>query len=125
MPCNSDYMNPSSLEINMSRVLCIMDELKGKAIDDNRWRGYHPLAYGRDICKDDLDKAVAKVCKRLSKMKEEQIKQCSLELQMWWRDHKKADAKRLAAEEEAATLKQKREAVLARLTPEERKLLGF
>jgi len=49
----------------------------------------------------------------------------SLELQIWWRDHQAADAKREAAEREAQRLRGLRRQAAAKLTPEELTALGL
>lgn len=92
MPCNSDYQDPTQKEKNYSQVLAILAELKSGVMDLNWWCGYHPEAYGKNILKESLDNLTAKACKLLSAHKD--IRNLSLETQIWWRDHKKADAAR-------------------------------
>ena len=43
----------------------------------------------------------------------------------WWSDHKKADAERLELESTRREDEQKKQVALAKLTPEERELLGI
>ena len=45
-------------------------------------------------------------------------------MRMWWRDHQAADKARLQSESEAAKSEADRAALIAKLTPYERKLLG-
>jgi len=66
-----------------------------------------------------LDRDTAELC---SWCRENDVQEQSLELQIWWRDHQKHDAKR---EAEEAKKKAKRKKALAKLTKEERKLLGL
>ena len=119
MPCDSSYMEANGLEIRLSQVACLLDELDGKGFDQAHWQGYHPRVYNQRV---DGDKMVAKLCKRLQSV---DVKDYSLEMQIWWRDHQAAD--RARAEEELAAAKdaKAKKAAIAKLTPHERKLLGI
>lgn len=90
MPCNSDYMNPSNEEVDLSKVYSLLDEISTSKLDKSNYNGYHPKAYGLSS-KDKLDKAVAKLCNILKKI---DVKNYSLEMQIWWRDHQIADKNR-------------------------------
>ena len=120
MPCNSDYLDATAKEVAMSQVACLIDELDGKAdIDPSHWRGYHPRIINKGGINEEL--FVEKLCSRLQG---EDVSKRSLEMQIWWRDHQKADRRR--SREDAA---QKRDAALRRgalrkLTPAERHILG-
>lgn len=119
MPCNSDYMNASGKEIALSRVACLLDELNGKQeIDRSHWEGYHPRVYSQRV---DGDALVAELCDRLQK---EDVSKRSLEMQIWWRDHQKADKERLEREMQQQKTESEKSAALEKLTPYERKLLG-
>ena len=119
MPCDSSYMEPNGLETRLSQVACLLDELDGKEIDQHHWRGHHPRVYSQQV---DGDKMVAKLCKRLQSV---DVKDYSLEMQIWWRDHQAADKERVEAELAAATDARAKQAAIAKLTPHERKLLGI
>ena len=119
MPCNSDYMNATQMEHEMSRVFDLLDELKGKPFCDSE--GYHPKVYNKGLSKSDCDTAVAKLCGALQDV---DVTQYSLEMQMWWRDHQRVDAKRVKTEVKAAKDEKERKAALAKLTKYERRLLG-
>ena len=108
------------MERELSKVACLLDELDGKKkLNRDHWRGYHPRVYSQ---RADADALVAELCSRLQGV---DVSECSLEMQIWWRDHKEADKKRAAdAIAKAKTEKQKR-AALKKLTPHERKLLGL
>jgi hypothetical protein len=71
-----------------------------------------------------LDELVSFLCSRLSTIPFP-ITDYSLEMQMWWRDHKAADAARLANEELAMNRELVRRQALAKLTPIERHALGL
>lgn len=119
MPCDCSHLEPTHVELEMSKVACLMDELAGKEIDKWHWRGNHPRVYNKDV---DADAMTAELCSRLQEV---DVSDYSLEMQMWWRDHKAADKRR--AEEavaKAKTDKQRAEA-LQKLTPHERNLLGL
>lgn len=124
MPCNSDYMNPTDLEVRISQTLCLLDELKtGKPVNRNSsaWHGYHDKAYGKELYRKDADKIVAELCEKLSKVKD--ITKHSLEMQLWWREHKEADSKRLAEEKKAKQEKKSLTTLLDKLSPREIQLL--
>lgn len=121
MPCDSGYMEPTAFEREMTKVFCLLGELDGDADCMQHWHGLHPGAIR--IRKAAADKAVASLCSRLQKHPD--ISKTSLEMQIWWRDHQKADRARL--EEEMAKKKTDEgvRAALSKLTPYERKLLGW
>ncbi len=120
MPCNCDYMEASDLELQLSRVACLLDELDGKPLNQSHWRGYHPAVYNK--WEVDGDKMVSELCDRLQSV---DVTKYSLELQMWWRDHQRADKERIEHELARKKHDSDREAVISKLTPYERKLLGL
>lgn len=124
MPCNSDYMEPSPGEVNYSRVLCVLGELNGDKVGRDWWRGYHPLIYNRGMTKAVMDEKTAEACEGCRKLGS-RISNKSLELQMWYREHKEADLERREREIEAKRNKLVREKALAKLTDEDKKALGF
>jgi len=119
MPCNSDYMNPSSKEIQLSQTACLLDELEGKPLNRHHWSGYHPLVYDQNINGDEL---VSTLCQKLQML---DVTKLSLEMQIWWRDHQIADKERLEKELQYAEATQQKQQALAKLTSYERKLLGL
>jgi hypothetical protein len=122
MPCNCDHLEASHLESEMSKVACLLDELNGKKrIDRDHWRGYHPRVYNR-ISRPDADKLTEELCSRLQEV---DVSTCSLEMQIWWRDHQEADKAKAKSALSAAKKKAERKAALAKLTPHERRLLGL
>lgn len=125
MPCNSDYLNANSLEIELSRVLLLLKELEtGKPVDtkSSDWQGYMKEAYNKGNTRARADKAVASLCEQLKKV---DVTKYSLEMQTWWRDHQAADREREAAEEAKAKKTSLRASALKKLTPAERKALGL
>jgi len=123
MPCDSSHMEATGFEVAMSRVFQLLDELDGKPIDPSGWAGYDRRAYNMGISSPAADAAVAKLCAACEALGPA-IKGKSLELQMWWRDHQAADAKKKAGAEERAKQENEREKALAKLSPAERKALG-
>ena len=119
MPCNSDYMNATHRERELSRVASLLDELDGIPINRSYWDGYHPLVYNKTV---DGDRLVSSLC---DKLKAADVSKQSLEMQIWWRDHQAADKARLEAEMRDAERRQEKDAVLAKLTAYERSLLGL
>ncbi len=121
MPCNSDYMDANNLEKEISKVQCLLDELEGKSWSRDHWSGYHPEVYNK-VNRSMADKLVRKLC---SKLKTVNVTKYSLEMQMWWRDHQEADSAREQHEQDKKIEAKKRAAALAKLTDEEKELLGL
>ena len=122
MGCNSDHMNPNSLEIEISKVAAFLDELETGDLNRNHLGGYHPDVYGKGPSKDMADEYVRHLCGELKRRK---VTRYSLEMQMGWRDHQAADREREAKETKAVSKAALRRAAMAKLTPEERKALGL
>lgn len=122
MACVSDYMESTNFEVELSRVACLLDELDGKTSKPSYWDGYHPLVYTKNIGKEVGDQMVRRLCESLQN---EDVSKFSLEMQIWWRDHQEADKTRIGQELAKARKEEEREAVLGRLTPHERDLLGI
>ena len=119
MPCNSDYLSASSKEKLFSRIACLLDELDGKPLDKDHWQGYHPAVYNKQI---DSDVMVSELCSRLQSVK---VEEYSLEMQIWWRDHQRADKERLEHELDRKKEQSERKAALEKLTDYEKKLLNL
>ena len=126
MPCRSDYMNPQPREVEASRVLTLIDELNGAEFDEDNFSGYHPEAYNKGVSQESLDKMTADLCRKLKEIeKRMDIAKYSLELQMWWRDHKKADRRHEEEDKEEKRLAKLRKAAADRLTVKQREALGI
>lgn len=122
MPCVSDYLAPSAREIEATKVNLLLDELDGKELDPREFKsGMDKRVYNRGISQKELDDLTAYLCARLQRVDPTEY---SLELQMWWRDHQKADKYRAEAELQKKRSKEEKDAALAKLTPYERALLG-
>lgn len=121
MPCNCDYMEPETREIETSRVACLLDEIEGKTWSKSEWGGYHPDVYCK-YNKQFADDLVSQLC---SKLKNLDVTQYSLEMQIWWRDHQIADKNRKKQEKEEKEIKRKKEQALNKLFQEEKEILGL
>jgi len=124
MPCNSDYMEADERECELTKVVQLLDELDGKGPPDPETYGN---GYDKRVYNDWQDggvKFVVELCNRLQKL-ETCISDYSLEMQMWWRDHQRADRERIEFELRRKKTKRSRDAALAKLTPYERSLLGL
>ena len=122
MPCNSDYMNATQDEINLSVVYGLLDEIKTGKLPSNFGDGYDKRVYNKHLSKEHLDEKTSELCLKLQKL---DVSKYSLEMQIWWRDHQKADKERLKQELKQKKDKKAKEKALSKLTPYERKLLGF
>lgn len=110
MGCNSDYMRATPAEELSKQLMGLL--LEAGLI--NHEAGY----YGQPDKIDEHTQMLCQFCQN------NDVGKCSLEFQIWWRDHQKADKERLDREQEALKTKNEREAALDKLTPYERKLLG-
>lgn len=123
MPCNSDHMEASTRERDLSRVACLVDEINGKKrIDRAHWDGYHPRVYNEGLSKEKADAMVSELCAFLSGA---DVTRYSLEMQTWWRDHQEADRKRRADERAKTNRRRLKAQALNKLTPAERRVLGL
>jgi hypothetical protein len=122
MPCNSDYLEADGWEQQISKVACLHDELDGKPFNKQHWVGYHPDVYFQGLSKEQGDQMVTDLCYRLQHT---DVSKCSLEMQIWWRDHQEGDKRRVLDEIRIAREQEDKRALLDRLTQYERKLLGY
>ena len=122
MPCNSDYMEATKHEKNLSVVYGLLDELKTGKLPKNFGDGYDHRVYNKKLSKEHLDEKTEELC---SKLQQTDVTKYSLELQMWWRDHQAEDKERLQKELKDKKDKSAREAALVKLTLYERSLLGL
>lgn len=75
--------------------------------------------------KAQLDLATRVACKAMRYLEELGADFPDSETALWWIEHKEKDNLRLQREREKRKAEKKKEAALAKLTPEERKLLGI
>lgn len=122
MPCNSDYMNASEHEINLSVVYGLLDEIKTGKLPKDFGTGYDSRVYCKHLSKEHLDKKTDELCSKLQKL---DVSKYSLEMQMWWRNHQEADKKRIEKELNQQKNAELKKAALSKLTKYERDLLGL
>ena len=99
MPCDSSYMEPSNKEKEISKVAALLDELDSGELNMKHYKGMHPIVYNQGLSEEQCDTFVRTLCHKLTT--EEDVNEYSLEMQIWWRDHKIADEKRKLREEES------------------------
>lgn len=120
MPCNSDYMKASNYEVEISRVACLLDELRGFPFKKIHWNGYHPDVYCQHVV--DGDKLTRELCEKLQNI---DVTEYSLEMQIWWRDHQRADEERIRKEIERQQTESDKQKALSKLSSYERRILGL
>ena len=76
--------------------------------------GYHKDVYDKTT-KGILDEKVAELCSKLQDV--EDVKKYSLEMQMWWRDHQKADKARIKRIAQSKKEAKDKEELLSKLSP--------
>lgn len=111
MPCRSEHMEPNAREFESVRVMGFLYEV---GVLDSR-----PSLYGDT---EKLDEHTAQLC---AWCYSNNVKYRSLELQIWWRDHKAADKARIEREISASKNRRDRMAALNKLTDHEKTLLGI
>lgn len=121
MPCNSDHLESSHREKELSKVAALLDELdSGTPVDPSKYgNGYHDAVYNKT---SEAEKLVPEICERLRSV---DVSKYSLEMQIWWRDHQEADRKRIEFELNRKKKESEKQAAIAKLTDYERKLLGI
>lgn len=118
MPCNSDYLEAKPIEIEVDRMYRILDEInEGVANYDNL--GYHNQVYGRGNLPELRDELAQAICTSLRDETPADIQQYSLELQIWWRDHQKADQVRIEAEKKLREQTRLAESAISKLSKDE------
>lgn len=131
MPCNTDYMEPTSGEIRVSKLACVYDFITtGRKISKTEWRGYHPAVYNQTYDrysdgKFDKVRVYREVIEHLSTVDKSVLITYPLEVQIWWRDEQELierEKKRVEYENKQERLKK---LAISKLTTEELKALGI
>jgi len=126
MPCKSDHMAANALEIKVSRLLMMLDEVLRDikvAPTSSGWFGYHPDVYTKPVRHSDADKYTRELCAALTEVPDVTI--FTLEVQTWWRGHQALDARRARELNEEQLKAAKISEARAKLTSEELVLLGL
>ena len=111
MGCRSDYLAPTAREIESSRLIKLLKEC-GLYGNDAPY-------YGETDKVDAHTKSLCEFCQV------NDVSNYSLELQLWWRDHKIADEKRLKLDASLVKVKKDRDELISKLSEYERNLLGL
>lgn len=84
---NRDEANePSKIEVELSRIFALIDEIKTGNLNKKYWNGFDPRAY----CNINQRALLPETKERLFRIiKGIDIKEYSLELQIWARDNQK------------------------------------
>lgn len=133
MPCNADHMQANELEIEVGRLTLLHREVtEGKPFTPDQWdsAGYLEGVYGKGLSRVTANRLTRDLCEYLSGDVDPAV--FSLELQLWWRNHQEADKKKARQRKKAKqrkTAKQRKaiklKALLAKLSEEEKELLGI
>ena len=91
MPCNCDYMEPNDREINHAKIIALIEELDTGILPNNPIQSRIYNKTNSEI----FNKDGSTLCSRL---KNTDVSKYSLEMQIWWRDHQKADELRKEAD---------------------------
>lgn len=124
MPCLSDYQNANEFEIENSKVLAILEELKSGKLPKWFGDGYNKRVYNC-TSRESLDSNTAQLCTSLSKLAKSKLNKLSLEAQLWWRDHQAHDARRKVKERKDKLNEKAKQAALNKLSKKEKILLGL
>ena len=115
MPCRSDYMEPSAREEESLNVMAMLYEMD--LLDSP------PDIYGDTSKLDEHTRMLCDCCKHAHA--KGLVSELPLELQIWWRDHQKADEIRMEKLRKKAEFERKKQRALSKLTDEERRVLGL
>lgn len=112
MPCNCDYLDPTQKEKNSLNILTLLQEL-------NYNTGNFSPSYGRPTTLEKDTQTLCELCQKID------VSKFSLELQIWWRDHQRADRERLQKEVFDIKRLEERKKALEKLTDYEKQLLNI
>jgi hypothetical protein len=140
MPCNCDYLEPN---IKYSKIHCVIDEfvideLLGKQVPKDWWRGYHPNVYNQTYDKyanfhkkseidilEHMHRIIAKICEDEQLATEDVIATLSFEAQIWWRDYTNELVNNYKEQEEKRKKREVAKRGLEKLSDEEKEALGL
>lgn len=132
MPCQSDYMEPSGVELESQRVCQLLVYLWGRLfVPVPKWVQKAAKDYYGN--KDRLDEATKLLCSALCSLDEKQMEEYVYDahnkearrLAGWWERHQEWDERRVKEEDEARRKVILRGRALKKLTVEEMKALGL
>lgn len=132
MPCNSDYQNPSTYDVDISQtvknLIFVLNEL-GIQTNNELAAAYRQCFFS----KEEGDKWTAELCSRLSSLSKKDKNRIiynaksakSRRLADWYEEHQEADKKREAKEMQDLKDSIDRATALNKLTKREKTLLGI
>jgi len=133
MPCNSDYLNPTSAELDSKRVAGLLIYVMDKLGLTNLGSYKKYLAISADPYGDSLmlNSMVVTLCKLCSGMNDKQVdliiydarNKTARDLADWWEEHQEADKRRIAKEKDEKDLAALHKVALSKLTAKERRAL--
>ena len=109
MGCTSSYLEPNGREKESANVIKLLNELGIETNSDGIYGNINELDKDTDI--------LCGLCQNID------VSKHSLELQIWWRDHQKADTERIKKELENDKCMEAKKIAIDKLTPYERTLL--
>lgn len=121
MPCNCDYMEPNEREINHAKIIALIEELDTNILPKYFYNTTASKVYN-NTNNEKFNNDGRILCSRLKNVN---VNNYSLEMQIWWRDHQKADEIRLKKEEDEKQNKLIRLNALNKLTNAEKISLGI
>lgn len=110
MPCDCSHLEPDAWERESKAIRDFLREVGLLKTEDD--------IYGNVKTIHEDTSLLCEWCKT------HDVKEKSLELQIWWRDHLKADAKKEQGRLEEEKKMKLRKTALSKLTKEEREVLG-
>lgn len=119
MPCYTEP--PSDRELTERRLNDFLDEI-GNKTPKTEWLFIGP-GKGRKLSNNEMAKILCAFLKERAKRFPEGIRDYSLELQIWWRDHQKDDARHEREVTDARRRRALQKSAMAKLTPDELKAL--
>ena len=121
MPCNSDYLVARPTEVEASKVLALLEELETGKLPNYFGNGYYSEVYNGNE-KEILSEKVPELCKKLQNI---DTSKHSLEMQLWWREHQRADKERIEKDLKLKQEESDRQKAINKLSKYERGLLGL
>lgn len=115
-------MESTEFEKEFSRVYGLLDELETGKLAPGYGNGYDKRVYNRRATRQELNEKTEELC---TKLQNADVTKYSLEMQIWWRDHQKADKARIEKEMNSEKTELEKEQAIAKLTEYERRLLGL
>jgi len=123
MPCNEERLGENADEKLAAKLLAVKHELEhGKLLLELYYNPYDSRVYANNAAKI-IEQNTPLVCALFQTKSDDQIRFMSPQAQLWWDEHKRADAERVNREYRVAKQKRTHKDFLAQLSPYERGLI--